>query len=46
MMLHVDTARHKACAAAPEVLAVLGKLGDDHRGLPVPSEAGRGIGMK
>jgi carnitine 3-dehydrogenase len=46
MMLHVDTARHKACEAAPDVLAVLGGLAASHRGLPVPGEAGRGIGMK
>jgi len=45
MMLHVDTARHKACEAAPEVLAVLGELAAAHRGLPVPPEAGRGIGV-
>jgi carnitine 3-dehydrogenase len=46
MMLHVDTARHRAAEAAPEVLSVLGKLAAAHRGLPVPVEAGRGIGMK
>jgi carnitine 3-dehydrogenase len=45
MMLHVDTTRHKACEGAPEVLAVLGGLAEAHRGLPVPPEAGRGIGM-
>jgi carnitine 3-dehydrogenase len=46
MMLHVDTARHKACEAVPEVLAVLSELAAAHRGLPVPPEVGRGIGMK
>jgi carnitine 3-dehydrogenase len=46
MMLHVDTTRHKACEAAPQVLAVLGQWAEAHRGLPVPAEAGRGIGMK
>jgi carnitine 3-dehydrogenase len=46
MMVHVDTARHKACEAAPEVLALVGALAAAHRGLPLPSEAGRGIGMK
>jgi hypothetical protein len=46
MMLHVDTARHKACEAAPEVSAVLRALAAAHRGLPVPPEGGRGIGMK
>ncbi|WP_419757745.1 carnitine 3-dehydrogenase [Acidisoma sp.] len=46
MMLHVDTAKHKACEAAPEVLELLSALAAAHRGLPVPSEAGRGIGMK
>ena len=46
MMLHVDTSKHRACEASPEVLAVLGELATAHRGLPVPAEAGRGIGMK
>jgi carnitine 3-dehydrogenase len=46
MMLHVDTTRHKACEAAPEVLGLLGTLAAAHRGLPVPNEAGRGIGLK
>jgi carnitine 3-dehydrogenase len=46
MMLHVDTAKHRAAEAAPEVLAVLGELAAAHRALPVPVEAGRGIGMK
>jgi carnitine 3-dehydrogenase len=45
MMLHVDTRQHRACAASPEVLAVLGDLAAAHRGLPVPPEAGRGIGL-
>ena len=46
MMLHVDTAKHRACEAAPEVLAMLAELAVAHRNLPVPVEAGRGIGMK
>ena len=46
MMLHVDTRQHRACEAAPEVLAVLGDVAAAHRGLPVPPETGRGIGMK
>ena len=46
MMLHVDTRAHRACEAAPEVLAVLGALAAAHRGLPVPPEVGRGIGIK
>jgi carnitine 3-dehydrogenase len=46
MTLHVDTPRHKACEAAPEVLAVLGELAAAHRGLPVPPEVGRGIRMQ
>jgi carnitine 3-dehydrogenase len=46
MMLHVDTKRHKACEAAPDVLTVLGELAAAHRGLAVPPEAGRGIGLR
>ena len=46
MMLHVDAAQHRAAEAAPEVLAALVALAATHRGLPVPKEAGRGIGMK
>jgi carnitine 3-dehydrogenase len=46
MMLHVDATQHKACEAASEVLVTLGELALAHRGLPVPAEAGRGIGMK
>jgi carnitine 3-dehydrogenase len=46
MMLHVDATQHKACEAAPEVLSALGELAAAHRGLAVPSDAGRGIGMK
>jgi carnitine 3-dehydrogenase len=46
MMLHVDARAHRACEAAPEVLAVLGELAAAHRGLAVPAEAGRGIGIK
>jgi carnitine 3-dehydrogenase len=44
MMLHVDMARHRACEAGPEVLNRLGDLAAAHRGLPVPDEAGQGIG--
>jgi carnitine 3-dehydrogenase len=46
MMLHVDTAQHRACAAAPEILAVLAELAGAHRRLPVPAEVGQAIGMK
>jgi carnitine 3-dehydrogenase len=46
MMLHVHTTQHKACHAAPEVLAVLGELAAAHRGIAAPPEAGRGIGIR
>jgi carnitine 3-dehydrogenase len=46
VMLHVNTAKHRACEAAPEVLSVLRRLAASHKGLAVPPEAGRGIGLK
>ena len=46
MMLHVDTQKHRACEAAPEVLAMLGELAAAHRALPVPPDVGRSIGIK
>ncbi|MBW4022738.1 MAG: carnitine 3-dehydrogenase [Proteobacteria bacterium] len=46
MMLHVDTGRHRACEAAVEVQSALAVLAAAHRGMAVPPEAGRGIGIK
>ncbi len=46
MMLHVDTGRHRACEAAVEVQSALGVLAAAHRGMAVPPETGRGIGIK
>jgi carnitine 3-dehydrogenase len=46
MMLHVDMKAHRAVPAAPEVLSALEGIAMSHRALPVPAEAGRGIGMR
>jgi carnitine 3-dehydrogenase len=46
MLLHVDMARGKACAAPEGILARVAALAQAHSGLPMPEGAGRGIGMK
>ena len=44
MYLHVDTAAAKAAPADAAVRARLESIRDRHSGLPIPAEAGRGIG--
>ena len=46
MLLHVDMAAGKTCAAAPAVLARLMPIAEAHRALAWPAEAGRAIGRK
>ena len=46
MLLHVDMAAGKTCAAAPAVLARLMPIAEAHRALARPAEAGRAIGRK
>ena len=46
MLLHVDIAAGKTCAAAPAVLARLMPIAEAHRALAWPAEAGRAIGRK
>jgi carnitine 3-dehydrogenase len=46
MLLHVDTVRHHACPAAPQVQAAALALCQSHRGLPTPPQAGRHVGAK
>ncbi len=46
MLLHVDMAAGKACAAPAAILARVGALRDAHAGLPRPAAAGRAIGVK
>ena len=43
LLLHVDTAAGKVCAARPEVFARLSRILDAHAGLPAPPQAGRAI---
>jgi len=43
MLLHVDTAAGRTCAARPEVLARLGRIIEAHAALPKPEQAGRAI---
>lgn len=45
MLLHVDMAAGKACAAAPEVLARLRPIAEAHKALPRPEGAGRFVGQ-
>ena len=44
MLLHVDMAAGKTCAAAPSVLAKLMPIAEAHKGLASPQGAGRAIG--
>ncbi|MCB6178991.1 carnitine 3-dehydrogenase [Rhodobacter sp. Har01] len=46
MLLHVDMKAGRACAAAPEVLALLSPIAAAHAGLPLPEGAGRAVGQK
>ena len=46
MLLHVDMAAGKTCAAAPEVLARLMPIAEAHKALARPADAGRAIGRK
>ena len=46
MLLHVDMAAGKTCAATPAVLARLMPIAEAHRALARPAEAGRAIGRK
>ena len=46
MLLHVDMARGKACAAPQVILDRVAALATAHAGLPLPEGAGRGIGTK
>lgn len=43
MLLHVDTAAGKVCAARPQVFARLKRIIDAHAALPKPEQAGRAI---
>jgi len=45
MMLHVDTTLDKASPADPTILAVLDRIAELHRTLPLPVQAGRAIGQ-
>ncbi len=46
MLLHVDMAAGKACAAPANILARLNNLAQSHAGLPRPERAGRMIGQR
>jgi carnitine 3-dehydrogenase len=46
MMLHVDTTKHRACAADAAVVAAIGVIAAAHRAIPHPPEVGRGIGVR
>jgi len=46
LLLHVDTAAGKVCAAKPEVFARLKRIIDAHVDLPTPEFAGRAIKTK
>lgn len=46
MCLHVDMARGKTCAAAPEVLARLMPIAAAHAALPRPEGTGRFVGQR
>ncbi|MDD9857475.1 MAG: thioesterase family protein, partial [Gammaproteobacteria bacterium] len=43
MLLHVDTAAGRVCAARPEVFARLSRIIEAHAALPKPRQAGRAI---
>jgi len=43
LLLHVDTAAGKVCAARPQVFAKLKRIIDAHAKLPAPAQAGRAI---
>lgn len=43
LLLHVNTAAGKVCAARPEVFAKLKRILDAHAALPAPAQAGRAI---
>ncbi len=45
MLLHVDTKIDKAVAAAPEMVAVLNRIGAHHALLAQPTQAGRAVGQ-
>jgi carnitine 3-dehydrogenase len=45
MLLHVDTAESRACAADPTVLSTLERLAAAHSALPTPRQAGRSVGQ-
>jgi carnitine 3-dehydrogenase len=46
MLLHVNMAAGKTCAAAPRVLARLLPIAAAHQALPRPADAGRAVGRK
>ena len=43
MLLHVDTAKARVCAASDEVVARLNRILSAHAGLPKPPQAGRAV---
>ena len=43
MLLHVDTAKGRACAARPDVLERLNRIIAAHANLPAPEQAGRSV---